>query len=188
MADDNENSGQNGRDTQPCPYCGETILRIAKKCKHCRELLDETLRSQRVVQTQAPKAPDAPSSTAEKTEYECHPSMFRSDPVGFVLILVLCLFLIGLIVLLIWWLRTLGTTLTVTNKRSVFRKGLLSKRTTEVRHQDVRNIQITQSFFQRIFGVGTIGISSAGQAGIEIEAHGMPNPEKVKQIIDKYRN
>jgi hypothetical protein len=27
--------------TRPCPYCGETILRVAKKCKHCGEFLDE---------------------------------------------------------------------------------------------------------------------------------------------------
>ncbi len=29
---------------KPCPYCGETILREAVKCKHCGEFLDEELR------------------------------------------------------------------------------------------------------------------------------------------------
>ena len=24
-----------------CPYCGEEILAVAKKCKHCGEWLDE---------------------------------------------------------------------------------------------------------------------------------------------------
>lgn len=28
--------------TKKCPYCGEEILAIAKKCKHCSEWLDET--------------------------------------------------------------------------------------------------------------------------------------------------
>ena len=28
--------------TKRCPYCGEEILAIAKKCKHCGEWLDET--------------------------------------------------------------------------------------------------------------------------------------------------
>ena len=27
-------------DTKNCPYCGETILAVAKKCKHCGEFLD----------------------------------------------------------------------------------------------------------------------------------------------------
>jgi len=31
-------------ETAPCPFCGETILAIAKKCKHCNEILDPALR------------------------------------------------------------------------------------------------------------------------------------------------
>jgi len=27
-----------------CPYCAEVIAAAAKKCKHCGEFLDETLR------------------------------------------------------------------------------------------------------------------------------------------------
>lgn len=29
-------------ETKSCPYCGEEILAIAKKCKHCREFLDDS--------------------------------------------------------------------------------------------------------------------------------------------------
>ena len=35
--------------------------------------------------------------------------------------------------------------------------------------------------------VGSIGISSSGQAGIEIFIRGIPNPYEVKSIIDQYR-
>jgi hypothetical protein len=35
--------------------------------------------------------------------------------------------------------------------------------------------------------VGSIGISSSGQAGIEIFIRGIPNPYHVKSIIDQYR-
>ena len=89
---------------------------------------------------------------------------------------------------LYWYIKCLCATLTVTNMKTILRKGLLSKYTTEVWHRDVRNVQIQQSFFQRMFGVGRIMISSAGQGGIEIDFVGVPNPSRVKEMIDTHRN
>ena len=119
--------------------------------------------------------------------YEAHPAMFRNHPVYFVVCLLLSLVGVGLILLFIWWLQSLATTLTVTNEQTTLRRGLLSKYTNDVFHGNVRNIQIRQTFFQRLLGVGWIGISSAGQAGLEIEVNGIPHPDKVKQIIDDHR-
>ena len=36
-----------GGETKACPYCGETVLKAAKKCKHCREILSPALRAAR---------------------------------------------------------------------------------------------------------------------------------------------
>jgi len=76
----------------------------------------------------------------------------------------------------------------VTDKRTILRKGILSKYTNEVFHSSVRNIEINQNIMQRIFRVGDISIaSSSGQPDLEIVVHGIPDPETVKQLINKYR-
>ncbi len=125
---------------------------------------------------------------AEKTLYQSHPSMFRNYPIWFILsIILIAAYGLGLLILLIWWLDALGTTLIVTDERVILRKGILAKRTSEVYHTDIRLLQVSQRVSERMFGVGTIRIASAGHAGIEIEVAGIPNPEKIKEIIDQRR-
>jgi len=130
-----------------------------------------------------PFAPAAGRSrnSGDRTVLSARPAMFRNNPVGFILLVIL--FPLGIIMLPIWWLVCLCTCLTVTESRTILRSGILSKRTNEVRHQDVRNILVEQGIFQRLFGVGDIGISSAGQAGIEITVSGMPNPQAIAKAI-----
>ena len=123
----------------------------------------------------------------EVTFYEQNPSMFRNRPVEFVLTCILCVVGVGIVMFIVWFLKCKGTTLTVTNHRTRLRRGILSKSVTEVWHRDVRNVQLDQTFFQRVFGVGTLGVSSAGQSEIEIKVSGIPNPDDVKEIIDRHR-
>jgi len=86
-----------------------------------------------------------------------------------------------------WWLSCRGESLTITNRRSVYRRGILAKHTTEVMHEHIRNVQISQGAFQRLLGVGAIGISSAGQSGVEVYISGVSNPSKVKSTIEQFR-
>lgn len=123
----------------------------------------------------------------EQKLYEAHPSMFRNHATWFVLSVILIPVGLGLVILLIWYLQCLGTTLTVTNERITLRKGILSKYTNEIYHTDVRNVQVSQSMLQRVFRVGKIGVATAGHGDVEIIVSGMPDPQKVKKIIDQYR-
>lgn len=141
-----------------------------------------------------------------------HPAMFRADPFWFALdwglvllgvagillsmwwsvdvisrsIQILAgglLIVSGLGLLGAWWLKTRYTTLTVTTKRTILRKGLIAKNTSEVQHDDVRNLQVDQNIFERIVGVGDLAVSSAGQAGLEIHVQGIPKPDYVAETI-----
>ncbi len=95
---------------------------------------------------------------------------------------------LGWLVLGSWALFVrISTSLEITNKRTVIHEGLLSRSTSEVLHDHVRNIEIDQSFINRVCRVGKIGISSSGQDGIEVECEHIPDPRRLKEVIDLYR-
>ena len=119
--------------------------------------------------------------------YKDHPAMFRNRPVLFLVCCALIPFGIGIVVLLAWWLRCLSTSLVITESRVTLRKGLLSKATNDVLIADIRNVKVSQSFLQRIFGVGAVAVSTSGQSDMEIEVHGVPAPDRIKSIINDRR-
>ncbi|EMI26992.1 PH domain-containing protein [Rhodopirellula europaea] len=82
-----------------------------------------------------------------------------------------------------WTLLSRFTTLTVTDDRTIYREGIVSRDTSEVQHDDVRNIQLDQSFVQRLLNVGGIGISSSGQDDLEVVAKGLPHPKRIIDLI-----
>lgn len=123
----------------------------------------------------------------EETLYESHPAMFGNHPVWFTVSVLLSLVGVGLLILIPWWFQSRGVKLTITNERTRLRKGFFSKHTSAVFHDNVRNIQVGQTFLQRVMGVGYLGIASAGHAGMEIEVQGIPDPERAKALIDQYR-
>lgn len=86
-----------------------------------------------------------------------------------------------------WWIRAVATTLTVSTRRTMLRQGIISRRTSEVTHDDVRNIQVHQSIIERFLGIGDLLISSAGQDDMEIRVYAVPDPEGVAQIVRQHQ-
>ena len=124
-------------------------------------------------------------TNGEMVLYDSTPSMFRNRPFLFLLSIIVPV--IGWIVLLFWWLKVVNTKLTVTNERVTFRAGIFSKSIREIYLSDIRSVQINQQFLQRIFGTGTIEISSAATSEAEIKIDGIPAAYQVKRFIDEYR-
>lgn len=88
--------------------------------------------------------------------------------------------------LILWYLKCLGTRLTVTNRRTILRRGILAKQTFEIRHKDVRGINVRQGVVQRLLGVGALSIGSAAHAGMEITISGIRHPQKLAALIRQY--
>ncbi|WP_448577465.1 PH domain-containing protein [Thermosphaera sp.] len=138
----------------------------------------------------------------EQILYRAHPSLWRQSPLAVAAWLLLAL--LGGLFAFAWveslyisaaallivgakWVRCQATTLTVTDRKIVMRRGLLARHESEILHRDVRNVQVVQSAMQRIMGVGTVAISSAATGGIEIEVSGLRQPRKAAAVIDAAR-
>jgi membrane protein YdbS with pleckstrin-like domain len=196
-----------------CPFCGDINIapHLARAAMPARTPGGTGPAASAPVSDRATAMGLPPDSGPETHVMTIHPAMIRAHPMlGGLLVLftasgviaaIILLFsappmsligvgaaLLGLAILGVWRVATWGTSLTITNKRTQVRRGLLSKATREVLHDRVQDIQITQSFWDRIFRVGKIGIASSGESGVEIEVADVPNPGRVREVIDAYRN
>mgnify|MGYP006293402349 CR=1 FL=1 len=145
------------------------------------------------------------------------PAMFRAHPMGYVGLLIVAiaglvvtiaaavrdgwpnwLVWVGLAMLLgmavtwvVWWVTAVyATKLEITNKRTIFTKGVLSSNSSEVLHHHIRNIRIDQTFVDRIFAVGRVRFDTSAGGGqtTEIDMKDVPNPNDLKEFVDEYRD
>jgi len=169
----------------PCPDCGHQVSRNATACPNCGCVLAS--QPQQPPLSPMPDAPPPPATAAETPLLIARPAMFKKNPLSWALCGVLCLVGIGLILLLREWFRCRYTCLTVTNRRVILRRGYVSHGTSEVRHQDIRNIFVSQGFFDRLFGVGNLAVSSAATDEVEITVAGIKNPSEAAAIIRQHQ-
>ena len=117
--------------------------------------------------------------------YQAHPAMFRAHPFWFILsVLLISVGGLGILILLYWYIKTRATVLTVTEHEILFEQGILSKDRTGVSLRHVRAVRVTQGFINRILGVGTVEISTAGDEP-EFEVGDMPNPHEIREAISR---
>jgi|TARA_B110000967_G_C18768866_1_gene501972 uncharacterized membrane protein YdbT with pleckstrin-like domain len=89
--------------------------------------------------------------------------------------------------LLIWYVHTKSTKLSITDNDILLERGLLSKERREVAIGKVRTVNVKQTFLNRILGVGEISIFTAGDLP-EIVVKGLPDPNKIREIIKRTQN
>jgi len=122
---------------------------------------------------------------AGKVVYEAHPAMFRAHPFWFILfVLLIAAFGIGLLILLYWYIKTRATALMVTEHELMYERGILSKDRLSVSLRHVRSVEVKQSFVNRLLGVGTIQVSTAGDEP-EFTVKDLPDPHEIREAISR---
>ena len=95
--------------------------------------------------------------------------------------------LIGILILLyvVIWIKY--TSYKLTTYRIIVRRGLIAKLQNEIWIKDMRGVNLVQTAWQRIIGIGDVAIGTAASAGTEISIEGIANPSKVVEKINSLR-
>lgn len=124
---------------------------------------------------------------AEKILYRGHGAMLRQDPIRWLFYFLLCFVLVGFYFFFRWWWKSFSTRIRLTESRIIKTSGVLNTTETSLNIRDVRALEVDQLWWQKILGIGSVKIASAGSDGWEIEIDGLPSPNRVKHIINAGR-
>jgi membrane protein YdbS with pleckstrin-like domain len=184
--------------TKRCPFCGEVILTVAKKCKHCGEFLDRTAPHQEA-------APAATSSTANDPVFSLHVSQwenFWKFVICATIVALVAITLIGIKALreyapigicsalalmgLVAWLLYLS----VKSSRCYIRPtridtevGIISKDLSSLELFRITDMELRQGIIQRVLGIGTIRITSTDPNTPEMVLYQIPQARKVHKYL-----
>jgi uncharacterized membrane protein YdbT with pleckstrin-like domain len=78
--------------------------------------------------------------------------------------------------------RWLTTHFVITNRRVIFRTGLLTKRGTEIPIDRVNTVYFHQSIWERVLGVGDLVIESGGETGQQ-RFTDIRQPDRVQRVL-----
>jgi len=125
----------------------------------------------------------------QKVLYFDYPAMLLANPIRWIIYLALVFaFGFGLILYCLWWFEAYAKRLILTEDEAIYVKGVFNTSTTEIRLTDIRSVEVDQSFWGKLVGIGAIKIASAGSDGWEIEINGLPQPNKILRIINERRH
>ncbi len=82
-------------------------------------------------------------------------------------------------------LRRRATTYTVTDRRLLIERGLLTRNAQETRLERVQNVASRQTVRERMLGVGTIHFDTAAGADYDFSFYGVSHPRQIVQVVDR---
>jgi uncharacterized membrane protein YdbT with pleckstrin-like domain len=114
--------------------------------------------------------------------YQEHPQMFADEPGKFILACLLVPLGIGIVWLIVWYIKVRCTLLTVGEERVLLSRGVFNKERIEIELASIRTVRIDQSFVDRIFNCGVLNIFTAGDKP-ELRQRGLPDPERLRTAL-----
>ncbi len=95
------------------------------------------------------------------------------------------LLLVGILWILVRYVRWIRTVYAVTTRRVIVQRGILGRNFDEIPVTQVRGVDVHQTFGERLLGYGTIRVSSEGGATVGNEDwEGIPAPFKFQKHIE----
>jgi hypothetical protein len=154
-----------------CPECSKQVSTEAQACPGCGYPI-----AAKLAETQAATPAGGPAPTAQaQVLAEIRPSWW-----GFFW----HLFFFWLIIPpFIAYFRRASTVLRIYPQRITVERGILSKCYQDFNPRDIRSIDVDQSFFQRLVGVGTLTLSTAATVEAAEELRSIPDPQGVRDLI-----
>ena len=92
---------------------------------------------------------------------------------------------IPILIIVITELVRRGNTYYITDRRTLHEFTFLIREFSSASYDKIQDLHITQGIIERVVGIGTIHIDTAGTTFIEVRFKGVSNPVSVKRIIEE---
>ncbi|WP_435065466.1 PH domain-containing protein [Halobaculum sp. EA56] len=97
----------------------------------------------------------------------------------------LSLVLVGIAIIASAYLQRENTEYVITTEALYKKRGVLSRDVKRVGFEKVQDTSYTQDFFGTQFGYGTVDISTAGGAGVELSFDNVEEPKRIQELVNE---
>lgn len=146
-----------------CPACAELIQAAARKCRYCG--------------TDIEAYESAHEASVEQTLFAGHPKVIYTFSQY---VLVVCT--LGL-ALLVYWLRSLSLTITITTQRVLIERGLLSKARDSLELFRVDHFDVLKPLGMRLLGLCRVLMHSSDPGMPRVDLYGIEGLEPLADTL-----
>jgi uncharacterized membrane protein YdbT with pleckstrin-like domain len=97
------------------------------------------------------------------------------------------LFALSLLIVIFAIIARRGTSWSITSERLIEQRGVLGQTRREVELADIRSVEVSRTFVQRLHGIGNVIVSSAASADYLIRMQNVADPDAIAATIRKAR-